>query len=215
MPVYAVPARPPVALKIADTAELFPVRRVYCVGQNYAEHALEMGGNPEREDPFFFSKPADAVTQDAQIPYPPATEDLQHEVELVVALGADGKIFGSAVGLDLTRRDLQRHARSSGRPWDMAKGFDCSAPLGLLRPGPPPQAGTITLSVHGKTRQKSSLAHMIWTVEEILERLSRFVKLEAGDLVFTGTPEGVAPLVCRDVVRAEIEGLPVLEIEIT
>lgn len=203
----------------------FPVRRIYCVGRNYADHAREMGADPTREAPFFFSKPRDALTGAGAIPYPQATIDLHHEVELVLALGAGGAdltpeaaqacIWGAAVGIDLTRRDLQAEAKSKGRPWDTAKGFDASAPMGLIRKGPAPQAGPITLSVNGQTRQSGDLSDMIWSCAEILSHLSALFELAPGDLVFTGTPAGVGPLHPGDRAEARAGDLPGLQIMIT
>ncbi len=203
---------------------LFPVRRIFCVGRNYAEHAREMGHDPNREPPFFFTKPADAVLSGGQdTPYPPATSDLHHEFELVVALsggGADvaeadalGLVFGYAAGLDMTRRDLQGEAKKLGRPWDMAKGFDASAPISEIVPASVcghPASGRITLSVNGKVRQDSDIAKMIWNVPETIAALSRLVTLAPGDLIFTGTPEGVAATVRGDVLDGSIAGVTVL-----
>lgn len=205
-----------------------PVRRIFCVGQNYRAHAIEMGGDPAREAPFFFAKPADALAADgASIPYPPMTAQLEHEVELVVALGAGGRdipaeaapalILGFGVGIDLTRRDLQAAAKKAGRPWDMAKGFDFSAPLGALLPAAQVDGmprGAIGLAVNGAWRQSADLAEMIWRVPEIIAELSRFVALARGDLIFTGTPAGVGPLVPGDRVLARVEGLPELRIAV-
>jgi fumarylpyruvate hydrolase len=210
-------------IAILGSAERFPVRRIYCVGQNYADHAREMGSNPERQRPFFFAKPADAVVPSgAVLPFPPRTEDLHHEVELVVALGGGGSnigvadaqalIFGHAVGLDLTRRDLQAEAKQAGRPWDMAKGFDDSAPIAPLVPGAPPAAGAIGLTLDGAPRQAGDLSDMIWSVAEIIAELSSYVALAAGDLIFTGTPAGVGPIRRGEHVRGMIAGLPPVEV---
>jgi fumarylpyruvate hydrolase len=203
----------------------FPVRRILCVGRNYAAHRREMGGD-DRDPPFFFSKPADAVVASgAVIPYPSATNDLHHEVELVAALGAGGAdvavedalalVFGYAVGVDLTRRDQQAAARARGQPWDAAKGFDRSAPISAIRPagGGQPQ-GRIRLAVNGGSRQDAALGDMIWNVAEIIAQASRLWRLEPGDLFFTGTPEGVGPLVRGDDVLAEIEGVGALTFSI-
>ncbi|MEH3105870.1 MAG: fumarylacetoacetate hydrolase family protein [Sphingomonas fennica] len=203
---------------IAGREDLFPVRRIFCVGQNYADHAREMGGDPSRQAPFFFTKPADAVVSGGgRLRFPPMTDDLHHEVELVIALGAGGAdiavdratalIWGHAVGIDLTRRDLQSAARKAGRPWDMAKGFDASAPIGALTEGPPPSKGAIGLTVDGVPRQAGDLDQMIWTVPEIIATLSTYVALAAGDLIFTGTPAGVGPIRPGETVRATIAGL--------
>jgi fumarylpyruvate hydrolase len=211
------------SVAIAGSTTRFPVRRIFCVGQNYAEHTREMGGDPTRQAPFFFTKPADAVVDSAaELMFPSQTADLHHEVELVIALGAGGsnisvdaapaQIFGHAVGIDLTRRDLQAVAKASGRPWDMAKGFDQSAPTGAITPGVPPAAGAITLTIDGETRQSGNLDQMIWNVAEIISTLSRFVALAPGDLIFTGTPAGVGPILPGQTVRGTIAGLEPVEI---
>ena len=210
---FVIPPSPVVSLPVVGDARRFPVRRILCVGQNYAAHAREMGSDPERQAPFFFSKPADALVTDGADPaYPSATANLHHEVELVVAIGAGGEIAGWAVGCDLTRRDLQAEAKAKGRPWDAAKGFDQSAPCAALTLGPlQAPAGEITLTVNGQTRQRSTLADMIWSPEEIVEQAGQLWTLQPGDLIFTGTPEGVGPLVRGDRVRATIDGLAPLE----
>jgi fumarylpyruvate hydrolase len=219
--------RPAVPVRGRDTA--FPVHRIYCVGRNFADHAKEMGASVDRGTPVFFAKPADAIVPGGGcIPYPPGTQDLHHEVELVVALGhdADGVIasaaaldlvFGYTVGLDLTRRDLQARAKDKGLPWDTAKGFDASAPLAELVPVS--VAGhdftrRLTLDVNGERRQQSTLAEMVWSVADILHELSKLYTLRAGDLVFMGTPAGVAALQPGDRFVARIEGLVTLEGEI-
>lgn len=207
---------------------LFPVRRIWCVARNYAAHAREMGMT-EREPPFFFAKPADAVVTDgADAPYPPGTADLQHEVELVAAIGRGGAgiapeaalahVFGYAVGLDLTRRDLQARARKNGHPWDMAKGFDHSAPISAIQPAAAvghPAAGAVVLSVNGIERQRGDLADMIWPVADVIAKLSALVTLAPGDLVFTGTPEGVGPVVPGDVIEAGIAGIAGVRVAIS
>jgi fumarylpyruvate hydrolase len=216
------------SLAIHGSSQRFPVRRVYCVGRNYAAHTREMGGDPEREAPFFFSKPASAVvTDNASVAYPTRTCELHHEVELVVALGkpafevstSDAKdcIFGYAVGIDLTRRDLQAEAKQAGRPWDTAKGFDQSAPVSELvavRDCGHPVRGEISLAVNGETRQQGDLGQMIWSVEEIIAELSSFFRLHPGDLIFTGTPAGVAAVQAGDVMEARIEGVGCLATEV-
>lgn len=200
---------------------LFPVRRVFCVGRNYAEHAREMGGDPDREEPFFFAKPADALlTSGADMPYPTKTADLHHEMELVVAIGKGGRnipeaealghVYGYAAGLDMTRRDLQNAAKKTGRPWDMSKGFDWSGPIGEIVPAAKaghPNAGKIELKVNGAVRQTSDLAKQIWNVEETISYLSGLIELAPGDLIFTGTPEGVAAVVKGDLLEGEIAGV--------
>lgn len=223
MTAYSITPPPPTDLAI-EGGGLFPVRRIYCVGRNYADHAREMGSDPDREPPFFFTKPRDAVIAADAVPYPPATSDLHHEVELVLALGGGGVdlapqeasalIFGAAVGVDLTRRDLQAAAKKTGRPWDMAKGFDASAPIGLIRPGPAPASGAITLSVDGETRQSGDLDQMIWSCGEVLSHLSRLVQLQAGDLVFTGTPSGVGAISRGELIEASADDLPPLRFQL-
>jgi fumarylpyruvate hydrolase len=223
---YAFPAPPQPSLAIAGRTDRFPVHRIYCVGRNYADHAREMGASG-REAPFFFCKPADAVLckepGPVSIPYPDRTADLQHEVELVVALGAPGYqitvggagrlVWGYAVGIDLTRRDLQAEAKRQGRPWDVSKGFDGSAPVGPIQPAG--QIGTlgerrIWLDVNGTCRQQGALSQMIWSVEETISELSGFFRLAAGDLIFTGTPAGVGKLVVGDRIEAGIDGIGVI-----
>ncbi len=223
--VFRPPA--PIAVAVAGGQDLFPVRRVYCVGRNYAEHAMEMGADA-REPPFFFSKPADAlVAGGGDVRYPPATSKLQHEVELVVALARGGSqlaaeqalacVFGYAVGVDLTRRDLQQQAKEKGHPWDMGKGFDQSAPISVLHSvaevGHPTRAA-IWLDVNGKRQQQGDLGQMSWSVADVIANLSAYVALAAGDLIFTGTPSGVSTVVRGDVLRAGIEGLAELEVRL-
>lgn len=224
MSEYLFPPAERVSVPVVGSDRRFAVRRVLCVGQNYAAHAREMGADPERRPPFFFSKPADAlVPLGGEVPYPGRTRDLHHEVELVVALGhggadldpvsAAGLIVGWAVGVDLTRRDLQAEAKASGRPWDAAKGFDFSAPIGPITPihDLPLPMGNISLSVNGKTRQTGSLSDMIWGPAEVVAQASTLWRLAPGDLIFTGTPEGVGPLHHGDRVTAHVEGLTDLE----
>jgi fumarylpyruvate hydrolase len=211
---------------VVGTDARVPVRRIWCVGRNYAAHAREMGAD-DREPPFFFSKPADALVTSGEVPYPPATRDLHHEVELVVALAGGGRdlapeaalalVYGYAVGLDLTRRDLQHEAKKAGRPWDMAKGFDHSAPVGPLTRAADCghlRAGRIALRVNGQLRQEADLADMTWNVGETLAHLSRLVGLQPGDLVFTGTPEGVGAVAVGDVLEAEVDRLTPLSVRI-
>jgi fumarylpyruvate hydrolase len=205
----------------------FPVRRIYCVGRNYAEHAREMGHDPDREPPFFFMKPADSlVIGGADMPYPPLTQDLHHEIELVAGLGSGGAVlseaealghvWGYAVGLDMTRRDLQGEAKKLGRPWDMGKGFDHSAPIGAMvrADGFDPTRGRIALTVNGVERQSSDLSQMIWSVAETIAALSRLVELAPGDLIMTGTPAGVAAVKRGDLMEGEVEGLPKLSVRV-
>ena len=224
--VFAPPVR--VTTAVRDSEDRFPVRRIFCVGRNYAEHVREMGGDPRSELPIFFMKPADALVQGGStVPYPPGTCDLHHEVELVVALHRGGRhigisdaqahVYGYAVGNDLTRRDLQSLARSRGLPWDMAKGFDASAQISRIHPVERfghPSGNAIWLKVNGTQRQHSTLDRMIWSVPEIISALSALVELQPGDLIYTGTPDGVGALVPGDVVTAGIEGLEQLEFRI-
>lgn len=224
---YVFPPAPQVSVPIAGTDALFPVRRVYCVGQNYADHAAEMGADG-RQPPFFFSKPADALLPGGgDVRYPPATSNLQHEVELVVALASGGAaaslsqalewVYGYAVGLDLTRRDLQLAAKGKGHPWDMAKGFDQSAPIGAIQPlasvGHPAQ-GAIWLKVNGQLRQNGDLEQMSWKVAEVIANLSTYVALAPGDLIFTGTPAGVSKVQQGDVLEAGVAGVGELSVRL-
>lgn len=213
---------PRASLPVEGSDDRFPVRRIYCVGQNYAEHAREMGVT-ERATPVFFEKPADALTTASEVPYPPCTGNLHHEVELVVALGRGGRdldpgqaeacVYGYAVGVDLTRRDLQAAAKKKGGPWTTAKGFDHSAPISPVRPvqdGAHPSQADIRLAVNGLMRQQGNTAEMIWSVPEVIAELSRLFELKPGDLVFTGTPAGVAALERGDLVGCSIEGVGTL-----
>lgn len=197
--------------------EPFAVRRIYCVGRNYADHAREMGADPVREQPFFFMKPADALLANhGVLPYPPMTGNLHHEIEMVVALGANG-VYGYAVGLDMTRRDLQDQAKEKRHPWDMGKAFDFSAPCSAITPASscgPMNKGRIALSVNGEPRQEGDLSQMIWSVPELINQLSRFVTLKEGDLLFTGTPAGVGPVVKGDRLLGSVDGLESLDITI-
>lgn len=210
--------------EIAGDARRFPIRRIFCVGKNYADHAREMGGDPTREPPFFFSKPADAVAAGtADIAMPSRTADLHHEIELVVALGRGGAniasgdalaaVFGYAVGNDLTRRDLQADAKAGRRPWDMAKGFDHSAVLSPIRPAAEighPSNARIWLTVNGQVRQDGDIADMIWPVADIIAELSTYVELKPGDLIYTGTPAGVGGIKAGDLVEGGIDGVGAL-----
>jgi fumarylpyruvate hydrolase len=214
---------PPVpAVPVEGQTAPFPVRRILCVGRNYAAHRREMGGD-DRDPPFFFAKPADAVVPPGRDPaYPPRTGNLHHEIELVVAIGKPGAdvspgealdlIYGYAVGVDLTRRDLQAAAKDKGQPWEAAKGFDDSAPISAIRrwAGPPP-LGRIALSVNGQVKQAAAVADMIWDVGEIISEASKLWRLAPGDLIYTGTPEGVGPLVRGDRVSGEVEGVGRIE----
>ncbi len=212
---FAFAPAPTVSLLIAGSSARFPVRRVYCVGRNYAEHVREMGGEVGRDPPFFFMKPADALVTDGRFPYPGSSSDVHHEVELVVALGPGATIFGHAVGLDMTRRDLQAAAKKLGRPWEVAKGFDHSAPIGAIVPaGEALASGAITLDVNGARRQAGDLSEMIWSVPEIIAELGRLFTLQPGDLIFTGTPSGVGPVARGDRLDAEIAGVGSLHVEV-
>jgi fumarylpyruvate hydrolase len=218
LPQLSIPS-----IAISGSELPFQVRRIYCVGRNYADHAREMGGDPQREFPFFFSKPADAVVPSGwRLPFPVKTSELHHEVELVIGLNKGGAnihaadassmIFGYAVGIDLTRRDLQAEAKKTGRPWDMAKGFDHSAPVGAMTRGLPPATGAITLTIDGNLRQRGDLKDMIWSVAEIIAALSTYVELAPGDLIFTGTPAGVGPIRRGETVRGMIVGTEPIEV---
>ena len=221
---YTFTPAAPVSVPVVDQNTEFPVHRIYCVGRNYEEHAKEMGGTG-REAPFFFMKPADALLYaapgtTAQMPYPTLTANLHHEIELVVAIGTGGRhiaaadahkhIFGYAVGLDMTRRDLQNDMKKQGRPWSIAKGFDHSAPIGPITPAaqaPAIEQAAITLSVNGASRQSSTVTQLIWNIAETIEQLSNAWELKAGDLIFTGTPAGVGAVVAGDVMHGEVTGL--------
>jgi fumarylpyruvate hydrolase len=224
--VFAAPAQP--SLAIVGSHQRFPIRRIFCVGRNYAAHVREMG-NDERDPPFFFMKPADAAFDaTGDIPYPPLTANLHHEVELVVAIGTGGRdiapesaldhVWGYGVGIDLTRRDLQEEAKKAARPWEWAKAFDHSAPISPLvsaeRVGHP-ASGRVWLSVNGATRQEGDLAEQIWPVPDIVSIASRSVELKAGDLIMTGTPAGVGPLVPGDGIEAGIDGIGAISVTMT
>jgi fumarylpyruvate hydrolase len=228
MTEFVITAPETASVAVAGSSARFPVRRVFCVGRNYAAHAREMGSDPNREPPFFFTKPADAVVPaSGAVPYPPSTNDMHHEIELVVALKAGGKdidaaqaldlVWGYGVGLDLTRRDLQAVAKDAGRPWDMAKGFDASAPCSPLHPvsdvGHPAQA-RIWLEVNGTLRQEGNLDEMIWPIADVIASLSRLVTLAPGDLIYSGTPSGVGALQPGDRVRGGVDGVDTFELTI-
>ena len=222
---------PRIALSVAGCDDLFPVRRVYCVGRNYAAHAREMGTDPDREPPFFFMKPADALqvvgAEPAEHPYPPRTENYHFEVEMVAALGTGGHdipvaaalhcVYGYAIGLDMTRRDLQDEAKRTARPWDLGKAADFSGPIGPLHPAGRighPDRGAVTLSVDGAVRQKGDLSEMIWSVAEQVSYLSAYFTLQPGDLIFTGTPSGVGPVRRGERMVAAIEGLGAIALDV-
>jgi fumarylpyruvate hydrolase len=228
---YVVAPSPIVSVPIAGTTGRFPVHRVYCVGRNYEDHAKEMGFTG-REPPFFFMKPADAVLavsagETGILPYPPLTGNFHHEIELVAAIGLGGKniaaadaprhIYGYAVGLDMTRRDLQNDMKKQGRPWDIGKGFDHAAPIGPITPAA--QAGDIAnaaiwLQVNGQDRQRSNVSKLIWSIAETIEHLSAAWELQPGDLIYTGTPEGVAAVVRGDVLEGGVDGLETLRVRV-
>jgi fumarylpyruvate hydrolase len=225
---YVITPAPQNSVEVRGTRDRYPVRRIFCVGRNYAAHAREMG-NDDREPPFFFTKPADAIVANgSKVPYALRTSNFHHEVELVVALGSGGTnvpvakanslVYGYAVGIDLTRRDLQSEARDAGKPWDTSKGFDRSAPIGAIRPvsaGGIIESARIWLSVNGKIRQDANVAEMTWKVPEIIAELSTLFEIAAGDLIYTGTPAGVGSLARGDSIEAGIEGLDSLSIQIT
>lgn len=226
---HAFDPHPIPLLPVHGSDTRFPVHRIYCIGRNYADHAKEMGSPvTSRADPVFFMKPADAIVAGGDVPYPPATHELHYEVEMVVALAkgghdldpahARGCVFGYGVGLDLTRRDLQAAMKANGLPWDVAKGFDHSAPVSALRAAADaghPAHARLSLAVNGKTRQDSDIREMIFAVPEIIAELSKLFELKPGDLIFTGTPAGVGPLQRGDTFRAELAGIAVLEGRIT
>ncbi|WP_432817301.1 fumarylacetoacetate hydrolase family protein [Sulfitobacter sp. JB4-11] len=226
MYVFTPPAQ--ASLAVAGSADRFPVRRIFCVGRNYAAHAREMGNDPDREAPFFFTKPADAALDTpCTVPYPPLTENLHYEIELVLAVGKGGSdiaekdvlehLWGASVGVDLTRRDLQAEAKKMGRPWDWAKAFDKSAPIAPIVPieqVPSVETGRIWLAVNGETRQDADLSDLIWSVREHVSILSRAMELAAGDIIMTGTPAGVGAVTPGDVITGGVDGIGTLEVTI-
>ena len=226
---YVFEPSPRPSIAIAGSNHRFPVRRIYCVGRNYAEHVREMGNDPEKSLPFFFGKPADAVVESgASIPYPASTSNFHHEIELVVAIGKGGSnvavahaldhVWGYGVGIDLTRRDLQTTAKASGRPWDMAKGFDLSAPIAPLSAVSDCghlAKGRIWLAIDGEIRQEADISQMIWSVPEIISALSTQISLRPGDIIMTGTPQGVGPILPAQSITGGIDGLIGININIT
>ncbi len=225
---HALPAKqyviaPPkqAAIAVEGSEAVFPVRRIWCVGRNYADHAREMGHDPDREPPFFFQKPSDAVMPNhSTIPYPPMTKDFQHEIELVVCIGKGGKniplekaldhVYGYAVGLDMTRRDLQTQAKNMGRPWEPGKGFDQSAPVSAIVPAAKcghPTKGAIWVKVNGAVKQKGDLNQHIWQIDETISFLSQYVSIEPGDIIMMGTPAGVGPVAAGEKVEGHIDGV--------
>ncbi|ABF11769.1 fumarylpyruvate hydrolase [Cupriavidus metallidurans] len=221
MTEFVIQPAPQASVAVAGSQARFPIRRVFCVGRNYAAHAREMGKDPDREPPFFFTKPADAVVAaEGTVPHPPLTENLHHEIELVVAIGKGGTnvspaqaldlVWGYAVGVDMTRRDLQDVAKKMSRPWDWSKAFDASGPCGPLHAASSighPSKGAIWLKVNGETRQEGDLTELIWPVADVIAYISEAVALEPGDLIFTGTPAGVGALNPGDVVSGGVEGI--------
>ena len=225
---YVFEPDPESIVSVIDSEDVFPVHRIYCVGKNYADHVREMGSTPDRDPPCFFMKPADAATTKNQVPYPPGTNNYHYEVELVLAIGKEGRnitpetasdyIFGYAVGLDMTRRDLQMASGGLGHPWDTGKAFDGSAPIAAIYPVSAVgqiNSGFIRAEVNGELRQDGNIDDLIWKIDEIIPALSKLFLLRPGDLIFTGTPAGVGPVVPGDKVVASIEGLGKLSIEIT
>ena len=227
MSSFVISAPETVSVPVLGTDDSFPVRRIYCVGRNYAAHIREMGGD-ERDPPFFFQKPTDAIVHnESTVPYPTLTKDLQHEIELVLAIGKGGTdipedaaaehVFGLAVGIDLTRRDVQVNARKTGRPWEIGKAFDHSAPISEIKSlagNALPTSGPITIAVNGETKQKGDLAEMIWNCAEVVAILSTHYELMPGDLIYTGTPAGVSPVQPGDRLVGNVDGLPELQITI-
>jgi len=227
MPSLVVNPPPAVTLPVAGSDQVFPVRRVYCIGRNYAAHAIEMGHDPNREPPFFFQKNPDNLYVGDTFPYPAQTKDVHHEIELVVALKSGGTnipvasaldhVWGYAVGLDMTRRDLQGIAKDMGRPWEIGKAFEKSAPVTALRPASEighPASGLVQLKVNGKPRQAGDLNQMIWKVPEMIAYLSDYFELAAGDVIMTGTPAGVGPVVAGDVMEGSVEGVGTLTVSV-
>ena len=226
---YVIDIGPQPSLPVTGSDKRFPVGRIYCVGRNYADHAREMGHDPDREAPFFFMKPANSIVQNnASLSYPVATKDLHHEIELVVAIGKGGKniavdkalshVWGYGVGLDMTRRDIQGEAKKQGRPWEMGKSFDESAPVTALHPASKighPAKGAITLKVNGQVKQSGDLAMQIWNVPEQISYLSHLITLQPGDLIFSGTPAGVGPIKPGDKLEGHVDGVGDLVISYT
>ena len=226
MDKYVIEIGPRPSLAVEGSAERFPVNRIYCVGRNYAEHAREMGHDPNREPPFFFMKAANSIVQNGStIAYPVQTKDVHHEIEMVVAIGKGGKnipvekalehVWGYGVGLDMTRRDIQTEAKKMGRPWEMGKSFDESAPVSELKPASQighPSKGAVWLKVNGQTKQQGDLAQQIWSVPEQIAYLSNLITLQPGDLIFSGTPAGVGPVVAGDQLEGHVDGVGDLKI---
>ncbi|WP_425091485.1 fumarylacetoacetate hydrolase family protein [Tropicimonas sp. S265A] len=224
---FAIERPPVVALPIAGSDQLFPVRRVYCIGRNYAAHAIEMGHDPDREPPFFFQKNPDNLSPSAEFPYPPKTNDVHHEVEVAVMLASGGRdipvahalehVFGYALSLDMTRRDLQGAQKKMGRPWEIGKAFEASAPVGPIHRVAEVghlSEGRITLKVNGELRQDGDLNQMIWKVQEQIAYLSEYYELAPGDVILSGTPSGVGPVVPGDVMEIAVEGLGAMSVKV-
>jgi fumarylpyruvate hydrolase len=220
MPEFAISPAEVATVPVAGSSSVFPVRRIYCIGRNYAAHAIEMGHDPDREPPFFFQKNADNVDVSGTFPYPPQTSDVHHEIELIVALKSGGRnipidaalghVWGYGVGLDMTRRDLQGEAKKLGRPWEIGKAFEHSAPMGPLHPVSAvghPGEGLVQLKVNGEVRQSGDLNQMIWKIPEMISYLSDFFELAGGDIIMTGTPSGVGPVKAGDVLEAHVAGV--------
>ncbi len=227
MPDFVIKQPKLASLPVVGTDAVFPVRRIYCIGRNYAAHTVEMGGDPDREEPFFFQKNADNLDNSGEFPYPPHSSDVHHEVEMAVALASGGKniplgealnhVFGYGVSIDMTRRDLQGIAKKTGRPWEIGKAFERSAPAGPLKPAADighPDHGRIELKVNGEVKQEGDLDHMIWKVPEMISHLSEYFELAAGDVILSGTPSGVGPVVKGDRMEATIEGLGTLTVTV-
>lgn len=227
MPNYAIATPPVPGIPVAGSDAVFPVRRVYCIGRNYAAHAVEMGHDPDREAPFFFQKNPDNLDPSGSFPYPPHSSDVHHEVEMLVALKSGGSnipvgealghVYGYGLALDMTRRDLQGEAKKAGRPWEIGKAFERSAPVGAIRPAAEighPESGRVTLKVNGELRQEGDLNQMIWKVPEMISYLSEYFDLAAGDVILSGTPAGVGAVTKGDVMELEIEGLGSFEVKV-
>jgi fumarylpyruvate hydrolase len=212
---FVFPAQEQVALPISGSDQRFPLHRVYCVGRNYNDHVKEMGGVVGRDPPFFFAKPNDAIALDGRFPYPAMSKDVHYEMELVVALGPDAKVFGYAAGIDFTRRDLQAEAKKLGRAWETAKAFDYSAPISAIKPMAGfLEKGAITLDVNGTRRQSADVSDMIWSVREIIADLGKYFILKPGDIIFTGTPAGVGPVQKGDTLKGNIEGIGSVDVTV-
>ncbi|MGI9374269.1 MAG: fumarylacetoacetate hydrolase family protein [Hyphomicrobiales bacterium] len=228
MTQFAIDTPPVVTLPVVGSDALFPVRRVYCIGRNYAAHAVEMGHDPDREPPFFFQKNPDNLDSSGEFPYPPHSSDVHHEVEMAVALKSGGvnipleeansHVYGYGISIDMTRRDLQGTAKKMGRPWEIGKAFERSAPAGPLHPVSETgilDHGHVALSVNGDVRQEGDLNQMIWKVPEMISHLSEYFELAAGDVILSGTPAGVGPVSRGDIIEASVEGLGSIEVKVT